>query len=445
LHGSYFASLAQLDFAQEASQNKPPSSSLNSQVKICFATIVSPNYLAYARVLGESLARHAPEADFRVLIVGRADPLVVAAVKTANLKATYADELGLPDFEQLAYKFDIVELNTALKPTFLKALFALGFDKVVYLDPDISLYAAPTPVMDALDTGEIALIPHALAPVMDGMRPSDIDFMRAGSFNLGFIGLRRGSQAFALLDWWERRCLSHGFNDPGFGTFVDQKWLDLAPSYFDSVLVLKHPGCNVAYWNLHERTVGFTDGQYQVNGRPLIFFHFSGVDASAPMTLSRHQNRHSLVAGTALADLVRDYCERLLAAGHTQWSGLPYSFGSLEDGTPVTPVMRRAACVETMGAAQPFNPDAPLQRALRMAGVTPRAGAGASKAATTLTFDPTDRRVVLVNRLIRLCARVVGANRLLLLLRYVNFLGWQSNFAAVLLDKPVNLEHRDVR
>jgi hypothetical protein len=47
--------------------------------------------------------------------------------------------------------------------------------------------------------------------------------------------------------------------------------------------------------------------------------------------------------------------------------------------------------------------------------------------------------------LIRLCARVVGANRLLLLLRYVNFLGWQSNFAAVLLDKPVNLEHRDVR
>ena len=414
-------------------------------MKLCFATIVSPNYLAYARVLGDSLARHAPDADFRVLIVGRPDPDVVAAVQASNLKVTYANELGLPDFEHLAYKFDIVELNTALKPTFLKALFQSGFDKLVYLDPDISLYCAPAPVLDALDAGEIALIPHALVPVMDGMRPSDIDFMRAGSFNLGFIGLRRGPQAFALLDWWERRCLSHGFNDPGFGTFVDQKWLDLAPCYFDTVQVLKHPGCNVAYWNLHERTVDLAAGQYCVNGRPLVFFHFSGVDASAPLTLSRHQNRHSLVPGTALADLVRDYCDRLLSAGHSRCSRLPYCFGSLDDGTPLTAVMRRAGCVETMKVAQPFNPDGPLQIALRGAGVTPRAAPAPGKSVTTLNFNPGDRRVVLANRLIRLLARVVGVDRLLLLFRYVIFLGWQSNFAAVMLDKPVNLDHRDPR
>lgn len=414
-------------------------------MKLCFATIVSPNYLAYARVLGDSLALHAPDADFRVLIVARPDSEVLAAVQAANLKATYAGDLGLPDFEQLAYKFDIVEFNTALKPTFLRSLFGLGFDNVVYLDPDISLYSAPAPVLDALSAGEIVLIPHALSPVMDGMRPSDIDFMRAGSFNLGFIGLRRGPQAFALLDWWERRCLSHGFNDPGFGTFVDQKWLDLAPCYFDTVQVLKHAGCNVAYWNLHERRVDIAEGEYRVNARPLVFFHFSGVDASEPMTLSRHQNRHSLVAGTALSNLVGDYCARLRAAGHSRWSGLPYSFGSLDDGTPLTPVMRRAACVEKMGAAQPFNPDAPLQQALRNAGVTPRAGSGAGKAITTLNFDPNDRRVALANRLIRLFARVIGVNRLLLLFRYFTFLGWQSNFAAVMLDKPVNLEHRDSR
>ncbi len=414
-------------------------------MNLCFATIVSPNYLAYARVLGDSLAQHAPDVDFRVLIVGRPDPEVVAAVDACKLKATYAQELGLPDFEHLAYKFDIVEFNTALKPTFLKALFGLGFERVVYLDPDISLYAAPLPVLQALDAGEIALIPHALAPVMDGMRPSDIDFLRAGSFNLGFIGLRRGGQAMALLDWWERRCLSHGFNDPAFGTFVDQKWLDLAPSYFESVQVLKHPGCNVAYWNLHERSAEFAGGGYRVNGQPLIFFHFSGVDASAPLTLSRHQNRHSLVEGTALADLVRDYCVRLVAAGHSQWSGLPYSFGSLDDGTPVTPLMRRAACVDPVGLAQPFNPEAPLQRSLRAAGITPRPKARTGKATTTLNFDPTDQRVVMANRLIRWCARLLGPDRLQLLLRYGAFLGWQANFAAVLLDKPVNLEHSDGR
>jgi hypothetical protein len=396
-------------------------------------------------VLRDSLQEQAPDADFRVLVVGRRDPDAIAAVQSAHLNATYADELGLPDFEQLAYKFDIVELNTALKPSFLKALFHAGFEKVVYLDPDIRLYAPPTPVLDALDRGEIALIPHSLAPVMDGLRPSDIDFLRSGSFNLGFIGLRRGPQAFGLLDWWERRCLAHGFNDQGFGTFVDQKWLDLAPSYFDTVQILKHPGCNVAYWNLHERTVTVEDGQYRVNNQPLVFFHFSGVDASAPQTLSRHQNRHSLVEGSPLAQLVRDYCARLVAAEHGRWRELPYSFGTLDDGTPLTPTMRRAACVETIEVANPFRATAPLQRALREAGLAPQRGAATSRAVTTLTFDPHDRRVVIANHLIRLMARIIGVDRVLLLFRYVVFLGWQSNFAAVMLDKPVTLEHRDVR
>src|SRR4029079_9492182 len=108
-----------------------------------------------------------------------------------------------------------------------------GLDQVVYLDPDICLYDSPTPVIEAMQRAEIVLIPHALSPLLDGARPPDIDFLRTGTFNLGFAAFRRGEQSLALLDWWESRCLSHGFNDPGFGTFVDQKWLDLAPCYFD--------------------------------------------------------------------------------------------------------------------------------------------------------------------------------------------------------------------
>ena len=78
-------------------------------MKLCFATIVSPNYLAYARVLGDSLSRYAPEAEFHVLVVNRREPEVVAAVSATGLQATYATDLGLPDFEHLAYKYDLVE------------------------------------------------------------------------------------------------------------------------------------------------------------------------------------------------------------------------------------------------------------------------------------------------------------------------------------------------
>lgn len=413
-------------------------------MKCCFATIVAPNYLAYARVLGDSLARCAPEAQFHVLVVNRPEPEVVVAVAEAGLQATFATELELPDFEQLAYKYDLVELSTALKPSFLKALFARGFEAVVYLDPDICLYASPEPVLDALRHSEIVLIPHSLSPVLDGLRPSDIDFLRTGAYNLGFVALRRGSHADALLDWWEARCLSLGFNDPAFGTFVDQKWLDLAPSYFDSVHVLKHRGCNVAYWNLHEREVSGATGGYAVGGVPLVFFHFSGVDITAPHLLSRHQNRHTPVAGSALAALVADYCARVKAAGHENWSGLRYSFACLDDGTPVTPAMRRAACVDAIDAARPFSVTSSLQRALRAAGVRPRAAMNFN-ALTTLNFDPADRRVAQINRVVRVMARIMGAERVAALLRYATFLGWGSNFAAVLLDRPFELRHVDQR
>jgi len=410
-------------------------------VTTCFATIVSPNYLAYARVLRDSLERHVPQGEFRVLVVNRQTAQVRAAVEETGLEVTYAEDLGLPNFEHVAYKYDLVELNTALKPSFLKHLFAQGFDQVVYLDPDISLFSPPTPVLQALELAEIVLIPHALAPAMDGLRPSDIDFLRTGTFNLGFVGLRRGAQALRLLDWWEDRCLSYGFNDPRFGTFVDQKWLDLAPCYFDSVQILKHPGCNVAYWNLHERQVEAGPSGYAVNGEPLVFFHFSGVDASAPGVLSRHQNRHALRARSALAKLVNDYCERLLAAGHGKWTHIQYSFGALDDGTRITPLMRRAACLSGLEAGRPFARDSPFQRALAKARVQPQAGQDLLKV-TTLNFDPKDPRVRILNGLLRAVSRLLGADRVMALLRYATFLGWQSNYAAVLLKCPFDLEHR---
>jgi hypothetical protein len=412
-------------------------------VNLTFATIISPNYLAYARVLADSVARHEPGARLRVLLVDQPRPEVQQAVAESGLDVVYATELGLPDLPQLAYKYDLVELNTALKPTFLKMLFAQGAETAIYLDPDIRLYAPLEPVRQALEQAQIVLTPHALAPVMDGSRPSDIDFLRTGTFNLGFVALRRGVQSLALLDWWERRCLSFGFNDPSFGIFVDQKWLDLAPCYFDAVHVLKHRGCNAAYWNLHERPVTGAAGAYRAGGDPLVFFHFSGVDARKPTVLSRHQDRHVPQPGSALAELVAGYCEALQGVGHARWSALRYSFGFLQDGTPITPLMRRAAVAATQGGGDPFDPASAFQQALRRAGVaTPQP---AVPAATTLNFDPSERRVRWVNAAVRVMARVFGASRVAALVRYATFLGWGGNLPALLLQQPFELRHVETR
>lgn len=410
-------------------------------MNVCFATIVSANYLAYAGVLARSLARHAPATSVHVLVVDRATAAVRQAVERSGLQVTFAEDLGIPDFERVAYKFDLVELNTALKPTFLLSLFDAGFDGVVYVDPDIQFHAAPTPVFEAMQKASITLTPHALAPVMDGLRPSDVDFLRNGTFNLGFVALHRSDEAMRMLKWWEDRCLGLGFNDPAFGVFVDQKWMDLVPAYFDSFQVLRHPGCNVAYWNLHEREVTMRDGQYHVNDHPLVFFHFSGVRAQQPSELSRHQTRHQLIPGSPLATLVGAYCAELLAGGHAQTAQLPYTYGTLDDGTPITPTMRRAA-VCAPASTDPFRSGGSLQVELRSCGMGRVRRPTHAISSSTLDFDPADWRVRIVNLVVRLASRLIGVERFRLLLRYAAVLTRESHYAAVLMRRPLDFTHR---
>ena len=417
-------------------------------MSVSYATIVSANYLAYAKVLAASLAQHVPGASLTVLLVERASDALREQVRRAGLQVLFAEDLGLPDLERLAYKYDILELNTALKPSLLLHLFRSGHQRVAYVDPDIQFHGPSDAIEQALDGAEIVLTPHSCSPLLDGARPSDVDFLRNGVFNLGFAAFRQGPQSLALLTWWESRCLSMGFNDVGFGTFVDQKWLDLAPAYFDGVHVLKHPGCNVAYWNLHERHLTRREGRLWAGDQALVFFHFSGVDPSQPESLSRHQTRHSLADFPLLVDLVRAYCKALLDAGHAGYRQQPYSFGALHDGTVVTALMRRALlCDEGALEVDPFDPESRLQRELRACGVAhgQTAPLETAKGITTHNLGQQGRRLVWVNRGVRLLARLLGPERAFMLLSYAAVLTRESHFASVLMDKPLRFEHRQRR
>lgn len=408
----------------------------------CFATIVSANYLAYAKVLAESVRKYQPGTAFQVLIVDRSTDKIKSAVSSSGLTATYAEDLGISDFERIAFKYELVELNTALKPTFMKSLFAQGFEKVVYLDPDICLFSSLAPVLDALEDNDIVLTPHTVSPAMDGFRPSDIDFLRNGTFNLGFIALRRSITAELMLNWWEERCLAYGFNDLGFGTFVDQKWIDLVPCYFDRVKILKHKGCNVAYWNLHEREVTGHDGNYRVDDVQLCFFHFSGVKADKKNILSRHQTRHAIVPHTTLAELVAAYCESLLRHGHDEYSSIDYTFGYFDNKVPIPTIARRAACFIVNADESPFSESGVLFESLNKCGLLKMSGKS-NFGANTLTFDQNSLHVRILNSLLRMVSLVIGAERLGALARYMAILSRESNLARVLLDKPFDFSHKN--
>ncbi len=395
-------------------------------------TIVSPNYLSFARVLAASYVAHHPGQRFFVLIVADLHDQTPFRVEE-GLTPVMLDEIGLRDLRVQAMKYDLLELNTNVKPTFLRHLIGkYGLDAVVYLDPDIFVYAPLEPVFTALEAGASAVLtPHMTAPVFDGKEPSEQDLLYNGTYNLGFAAIAAKAEGLRLLDWWEERCLQLGFSEGRTGLFVDQKWMNLAPGFFEGVVVSRDAGLNMAYWNLHERRlVADARGHMVESGGghvPLRFFHFSGIDLDDPAQLSRNTNRFTLAMRPDLQGLFAAYRAAVLGRRDATAEALPYGFDRLSDGTAVNRLARRlfAAHVDrfTSGDGEspdPFDAAGPFARFAREQGLMK--GKASLAKATWRQFDPADRRVRAVHRMLRWALRVLGPDRYELLMRYLAFI-----------------------
>jgi hypothetical protein len=149
----------------------------------------------------------------------------------------------------------------------------------------------------------------------------------------------------------------------GARVLADQRWADYMPSLFRHHL-LKDPGYNVAYWNLHARPITQADGRYYARDVPLRFLHFSGFDPRTPWLLSRHQGtepRILLSEHAALAALCDDYAAALERAGFAAYCQRGYGWGRSADGLEMTGRIRRLywsalMAAERQEAAEPPDP-----------------------------------------------------------------------------------------
>lgn len=315
---------------------------LNSMNTTAIVTIVSNNYLHFARTLMQSVAQQHPEADRFCVIVDR--DAAPAAALTHEFQPLALSHLKLPDGDDFLFQYNILELNTAVKPWALAHLMACGYQNVVYIDPDIVLYRPLDEALALLASGaELVLTPHLLIPIADNLNPTELDIRRAGTYNLGFCALRNGSHTTALLQWWQGKLKRDCIIAHDRGIFVDQSWMDLVPGLFPNVAVLRRPGYNLAYWNLAQRPLTSDQGQILVAGEPLVFFHYSGLNPLAPQAVSKHQNRFTLDKLSSPAqELINDYCQRVQANGLAHYQNLPYGYGQFDDGTPITTAQRSA-------------------------------------------------------------------------------------------------------
>ena len=66
--------------------------------------------------------------------------------------------------------------------------------------------------------------------------------------------------------------------EPKNNKFSDQKYLEYLIKKVKNILVIEHPGVNLAPWNLENKNICKNKNLLKVDNHDLIFFHFHGLE-----------------------------------------------------------------------------------------------------------------------------------------------------------------------
>lgn len=319
-------------------------------------TIVASNYVPMAHLLATSYLRAHSHLRFVVLVIDD-EPVELGDDRIDVLRLGDLD-VGESELAIMRTIYDVREFATAVKPAFLRAL--LDRDELAcYIDPDIYVYAPFDEVVAPAVEHDILLTPHVLQPIpRDGLDPSEETIRLAGMFNLGFLAVGRGADAF--LRWWGDRLLTDAVIDFPRGLFTDQRWVDWVPALFRHT-ICRDPGMNIGWWNAHERPIRLDgpDGTPTVDGGPVRFVHYSGYDPKRPETFSHWQPRprSSFEPDEPLRVLAERYGDELVHSGHFDRRTNPWRYDIAADGTRLTPELRqqwRASLLDELADGRAF-------------------------------------------------------------------------------------------
>jgi hypothetical protein len=275
-------------------------------------TLCSNNYLALANTLRLSIQQFHPDLKLTIGLVDKKSPKIDYDNEFEYCEFLEVNEIGINNLESLIAKYNIVEFNTAVKAFYFKYFFDSGYNEVIYLDPDIKIYYSLESVFNSFHKYDFLLTPHLTQAIVDHIPEKEQIVLNVGSYNLGFLGVKKTHQGETFVDYLMNRMTDKCYIDFCKGLFVDQIWANQIPSYFEKVGILKDPGLNMAYWNFSERKLNKIDNIYYVNEIfPLKFFHFSRYSPNKPDELCRVL-KYSFEERPDLTDIYNEYRKELI-------------------------------------------------------------------------------------------------------------------------------------
>lgn len=308
--------------------------------KIAYFTVCNNAYLDRAIVLAESLFEK-NGVIIKIYLFEKNLPSLNKDISNF-CEIILINEINFDRINELAFKYDVVEFTTSLKP-YISLILLEKYNKVVFFDPDIYVLESTKEIEDFLDNQDLLLTSHFNTPELNDVENPDLGMMRFGSFNLGFFAVKNSINGKAFLNWWNNKCLDQCFFETQFGISTDQKWVSIANAFFDFIYIIRNPGYNVAYWNLFEREITLSNNKYLANNNIIIFFHFSTYDTEDSSKITKRANIKDKYISSALLELSNEYSNKLKRyKSIVNISDKKYSYNYFSNDKFISPTLRRA-------------------------------------------------------------------------------------------------------
>jgi hypothetical protein len=240
-----------------------------------YCTYFDSRFLAQGIVMLRSLRQFDPDSFIRVLAFDDTCARILGDVFGSSILIAKIAEFHSenPDLAALRSSRTAWAFYATHKPAFVGRVLAAepSPDSVTFIDADMLFFADPSPAYAEIGTAEIALSPHRFPA-------SNQRLAVYGTFNAGWIYWRAGAPARQCLADWERDCVEWCESEvQPDGRFMNQGYLTRWPEKYPGVHIVRHPGVNLAPWNLDGHRLEGNTGEIRSDGCPLICFHFSGL------------------------------------------------------------------------------------------------------------------------------------------------------------------------
>lgn len=258
-----------------------------------YCTYLDSAYLARGIAMLDSLCRYDATADILALALDElcANVLRQRYVKRVRVIETETIHAFEPRLRDIRRQRSAWAYYATQKPALARFAMESGPppESLMYIDADTWFFSDPSAMFEEIGGASVGLSPNRFHTATEHLAIY-------GLYGAGCVYWRNDETGRRCVDDWREDCLNWCGEQPQpDGRFMNQGYLTRWPERYPSVHVMQQPGSNLGPWNVDGHELAREHGNVTVDGQPLIFYHFSGLNRDADgqwYSFYPHLDRH---------------------------------------------------------------------------------------------------------------------------------------------------------